>query len=234
MFNRLAIAAALGLAASPVLAATVAEVSGTFTLEAVGDVPSGIVIDAQTPVTSETSQTRGAQSSTTTETFGFTTPDTSEQDRGELTAIASTDTTGGGFDNARAGAFVELPLFVSNTSDDFLTVTGLLKYDLTATVTTDAASTDDIFASLLLEFIIGGGVIFSQEVFADAGSPSDSAVGEFEVPLTLPGNFGAPVSLVATARVFSQEVSPVPLPAGLPLLAAALGGMALLRRRAAA
>lgn len=232
MLSRLLGAAALSVAALPALGATLAQTSGVFTLEAVGDVPAGISITAFDPVLDTASAADGPLSDTAASADGFTTSDTDEADFGDLSAAAIADTTGGGeAGSAFAESFVELPLFVQNTTDDFLTVSGLLTYDLSATVTIDDPSVDQASAGLLLEFVILGDVVFSEQVFADAGMTEDSAVGEFLIPLTLPGNFGAEVSLVAGATASSSDVSPVPLPAGLPLLAAALAGLAALRRR---
>ena len=44
------------------------------------------------------------------------------------------------------------------------------------------------------------------------------------------GVFGAPDLEGAEFRIANTSPTPVPLPAGLPLLAAALGGLALVRR----
>lgn len=234
MFHRLIAATAFGLAASPALTATVAQTSAFFTLEAVGDVPAGIFITAFDPVLGTRVETDGALAFADSVSDGFTTSDTSEADFGDVSASASADTTGGGEPGTAFGeALVELPLFVENTTDDVLTITGLLDYDLSALVSIDDPVTDDAFAEVLLEFSILGDVIFSQEIFADVGSAADSAAGIFEIPLTLPGNFGADVLLRAESMAFATDVSPVPLPASLPLLAAALAGVAALRRRSA-
>lgn len=207
MFKPFATAAALGLAASPALSATIAETSGFFTLEAVGDVPAGISITALDPVLGRDAEADGPLAFAESFSDGFTTPDTTQADFGDLSASASADTTAAGKPGTAFGeAFVDLALFVENTTDEVLTITGLLKYDLSASVSIDGAA-DDAFAGAFLDFVIpvAGGSVFTQEVFADLGSPTGAATGEFEIPLTLPGNFGADVFLTSDATAFAAD-----------------------------
>lgn len=236
MFRSIVAAAALGALSAPALAATVAETSGSFTLGLTGEVPPGLRFTVEDPTLEADEATTGVLSEADAFADGFATPDPTGIDTGEVATTARADTTGGGTPGAAfADALVRIAIFAENTTDDLIFATGRLAYDISAFVAIDDPATDNASAGVLLELFIAGGLVFSDEVLADAASPGEvTSSGVIDLELPLPGGFGAPVVLTLTGTSLVDDVSPVPLPAGLPMLAAALGGLAVLRRRRAA
>ena len=130
-----------------------------------------------------------------------------------------------------------------------VTISGVLKYDLSASASVDDPDLDSAFATVELAFFANAASRFDAPLFeasarADApgdGSATDSTVGSFAFEFTLdPEGSGVfdtvELGIVLQAVSFADDASaarpaPIPLPAAMPLLLASLGGLVFLRRR---
>lgn len=85
-------------------------------------------------------------------------------------------------------------------------------------------------------FFSGDGAIGGGDIFLDANGVRTGTVTPGTTAFNANGlfNFGSNPAQEFGIRVTGDVVAPVPLPAGLPLLLAAIGGLALLRRKRAA
>jgi hypothetical protein len=210
MLDRLAIAAALALTAAPALSATVALGSGGFEWTPSADFPEGLALDVSEPGAAADTDTTGIVSE----------------------ASASALPGGGVPASAFAEAVVDAFIVVENTSAGDLTFTGTLAYELAASVALDDPLADEALATVTLDLLVNGDEAFSEVLSFDGDSiGSDALAGAFETEFVVAGGGFADVGIVLEATAFSGDVSPIPLPAGLPLLAGAVAGLALLRRR---
>ena len=245
MFARLPLtAAAVVLAASPGLAATVASSSGTVTLS-FADVPEGVFVFRDEDALEV--QTFAPSFSTTVEvSTEAVAEEASTEDQDFFDSFCSDATC-----SEPSGPDAE-SVFVQNfdgpnpetVATGPITVLGVLDYDLQAFGRVDDPAGDFAFASTTLEFFVDGDPfgmpLFEASAGVDApsgGNPAaDSAVGSFPFDVVLDPEGGgvfdtAELQIRLESVSFAEDVSPIPLPAGLPLLAAGLGGLALLRRR---
>lgn len=237
MIHRIALATALAVVAAPALSASVAEISGSFTLGAQSD-PGGVVIALTGDRIETFDEATGLIADARATASGTAVAGLGELDVGRLDAVATADTTGGVMGSALAGGLVDLGLLVQNTSQELKTIVGVLEYSLQASLDLDEAG-DDGSASIFLDIIAFRGTDFETVLFSDGldldaasqGVATTSSQAPIEIPLPLPGGFAAPVSIVLGGSASVDDVSPVPLPAGLPLLGAGLLGLAAMRRR---
>ncbi len=220
-----ALAATLALAASPALSATLAEISGGFSLSAAGEIPRGVEVSLDEPIAfSDTFVTPGSTAEAEADA-----PGDALSGRIEARAFTDGDAVALGEGLYVVGAFVE------NTTGGPLGVSALVDYDLTAFAAAGAPERDDALAAIALELLIDGAQVLFQEVVGEAAAPGEASLSDaFEYELLLPPFATAEVVLALDGFAFASEPAPVPLPAGLPLLAGALGGLALLRRGASA
>jgi hypothetical protein len=227
MLDRLAIAAALALTAAPALSATVALGSGGFEWTPSADFPEGLALDVSEPGAAADTDTTGIVS----EASASALPGGGVS--GTVETEASADATGGGVPGtAFAEAVVDAFIVVENTSAGDLTFSGTLAYDLAASVALDDPLADEALATVTLDLLVNGDEAFSEVLSFDGDSiGSDALAGAFETEFVVAGGGFADVGIVLEATAFSGDVSPIPLPAGLPLLAGAVAGLALLRRR---
>ena len=130
-----------------------------------------------------------------------------------------------------------------------VTLSGVLDYALSARAAVDDPALDDAMGAVLLEMYVDGSPLggddpaFRVDAWADAESGSDARRGSHRFELTIDPRvtrFGrnppwrASRSASSPRRGARWTTSPprFPLPAGLPAMAAALGALSLLRRRA--
>ena len=240
-------AAAVTLAASPGLAATIAESSGTVTLS-FAEVPEGVFVfraedanDVQTYVPSF-STTLGVSTEAVAE-------ESSVEDQDSFDSFCTTSTCSAPVEPEKfESVFVQN--FDGPGADSFapgpITVSGMLDYDLSAFARVDDPSSDSAFALTTLEFFIDGDPFGTPlfeasarvEVPPEGNATTDTATGTFPFDVVLDPD-GSDIFVFDTVELqirlesvsFAEDASPIPLPAGLPLLAVGLGGLALLRRR---
>ena len=121
---------------------------------------------------------------------------------------------------------------VENTTAAPVSIAGQIVYDLRAFAAADAPERDDALAVIGVELLIDDEQVLFEEVVSEVAAPGEAALSDaFEYELTLPAFGASEVALSVDGFAFVSEPAPIPLPAGLPLAAAALGGLALLRRR---
>ena len=237
-------AAAAVLAASPGLAATLASSSGTVALF-FADVPEGVFVfraeDANDVQTIAPSFSTTVEVSTEAQAEESSVEDQALFDSSCTVSTCSAPSGPEGFES----------VFVRNfdgpnpeaVATGPITLSGVLDYDLSSLGRVDDPASDSAFALATLEFFIDGDPFgdpfFAASARSDApgeGNPStgvESGSLPFDVVLD-PQGAGILDTVELQLRIKSvslaEDVSPIPLPAGLPLLAAGLGGLALLRR----
>ena len=225
MSLRLAVATALGLATHPALASTMSESSAFYGLF-LFDLPPGVTLEASEPV--EVMETdlddfvldggAGAGGGIDAES-GSASADV-EIDAG----VPGVPASGEGY------ALFSIVLTLENTTEEALTVSDEIFYDLSASVRLDDPLLDDASAGARIEVLVDGETAFLEEVLQDA--PGSVAV-EDEAPLEFPLLAGGMSEVAISAEAFATavDVSPIPLPGAWSLMAAALGGLVLLGRR---
>ena len=227
-------AAALALPAvilaAPALAATVAEGGGAFAI-APTDLPEAVILSFPEATSDFASEASGPLSSADAlaET-GVATGGVSAQARAEATPSGEAG-------RAEARAFATTRFTLENPTKAPLTVTAVLSYELLASVAVDDPARDAAFASTSLELRTNGETLLFEEAVREAGLPGREWIDEVFDPvfLILPGGTTEVfVRLETQANARDASPAPIPLPAGLPLLLAGLGGLGLLRRRRAA
>ena len=233
-------AAAFSLLAVPVSAATIAETSGSLSLS-FADLPDGVFVDFLGGDVNPETSTDGELSSADAD---FAAPGGplsltfSTFARSEATAdeVARDDLP---FATARLPFFEQY--LVANTTAQAVSLSGVFSYDLSTSLQLDDPATDSGLAEILISFEAeraSGGFdrIVDEALRSDAASVGGAtASDEVEFTLLVPAGRQIDFTYGITARsnaFDASAVAPIPLPAGLPLLAAALGGLALLRRRA--
>ena len=225
MSIRIALAATLALAAQPALSATLAEISGGAALSAVGEIPQGVEVTSGEPVAfDDTFVTPGSADAA----------DAAADARGDaLSGVIAAAAFTIGDAVALGEALYVVSALVENTTQAPVSVLGRVVYDLTAFAAADAPERDDALAVVGVELLVDGEQVLFEEVVSDVAAPGEAALSDaFEYELTLPALGGAEVALSVDGFAFVSQPAPIPLPAGLPLMAAGLGGLALLRRRA--
>jgi hypothetical protein len=112
-------------------------------------------------------------------------------------------------------------------------------YDLVASVIGGGLAGDFGFAEVTASVFVDEIEELFFEAIAELGDGEVRVTGSETITLTLAAgdqfgpSFGPSVQLFIAGAATAVSVAPIPLPAGLPLLAAGLGALALLRRRAA-
>ena len=224
---RLTLAGVLALAAAPALGATVAEGVASFAVSTMGELPPGVTVFLNEP--SRNIYTEETPLRARAEAFAD-----GDGLSGEVSSLAVAEADASG--EAGAYSYAEYFVFgyVENVGAEAVTVPVVLDYELFAFAALDDPAVDDAFASASAEVRVNGDEVFLEELLStvDRGLGEVTASGPFSYDLTIPAlssvDFG--IGLIGVAGV--EDASPIPLPAALPLLVAALGGLALLRRRA--
>jgi hypothetical protein len=152
----------------------------------------------------------------------------------ELLVSGSGDALGRPFGAADAFAFSDIFVFLFNETNDDILLPFTLSWDLSVFSTgltpvgaADAqlgafAAFDDAVFEILLD-----------ETLTSANGGAFALMGAQSFDVLVRAQDFASIELALDGEGFATSVAPVPLPAGLPLLAAGLGALALLRRRAA-
>ena len=223
---RLAVAAALGLATHPAVAATMSEGSASYVL-LFFDLPPGVTLEASEPVEVMEPDLFGvvADGSSAGAGGGIDAESGSANSDVEIdTDVAGAPAFGEGY------ALFSIVLTLENTTEEALTVSDEIFYDLSASVRLDDPLLDEASAGAWIEVLVDGETAFLEEVLQDA--PGSVAV-EDEAPLEFPLLAGGMSEVAISAEAFATavDVSPIPLPGAWSLMAAALGGLVLLGRR---
>ena len=223
MSIRIALAATLALAGSPALSATLAEVTGGFALSAMGGLPDGVEVFLDDPTAfSDVFETRPPRAGEAEAEAG------GDALSGRIAASATADGDGAALGE---GLYV-VGGRVENATDAPVAVPARIEYDLAASARIGAPERDDAIAAIALELTVDGARAFLDEVMRGRESPGEASVSDaFEYDLLVPALGAAEFALSVDGFAFVSEPAPVPLPAGLPALAAAVGALALLRRR---
>lgn len=229
MFFRPLAAAALAVLAAPALAATVAEGGGAFAI-APTNLPEDVILSFPEATSDFASQASGPLSS------ADALAETGVATGGAFAEARAEATPSGEAGRAEASAFATTVFTLENPTEAPLTVTAVLSYQLLASVAIDDPALDDALASTSLELLTNGETLFFEEAVREAGLPDREWIDDVFDPvfLILPGGTTEVfVRLETQASAQDASPAPIPLPAGLPLLLAGLGGLGLLGWRRA-
>lgn len=214
------IAAASALLATAAPAATITEASGSFALAA-GAIPEGLSVTLEAPYAFADSY----------EGPGDAVAD-AQAEGDDVSGAVSAQAVAYGGAGSVAQAVYGVAAFVSNGTDAALSLSGVLDYDLAVSAASDDPGGKIAYASIFVELLIDGDLVFFEEVLRDVDQlGADGSTGSFEQALEVPAFGETLVEVYLDAYVVAVDAAPIPLPAALPLLAAGLGGLALLRRR---
>ena len=225
------LAAPVALAALPAAAVPLAEFQGSFQFSF--DFPEGgsvetddLLVGVPDVVQSGDGVVEGA-----VDDFG----DTGVTDEEEDYAISGLATAG---TNGEASILFGPPTYeivTLNETESELVASLVVEYTLSASASVDDPSTEN--ASSEISFVFSPGD-FSADGFIDtlsfdASNPgSDTVSGVFQTDLVLEPSSNQLLTINLAGEA-SATAAPIPVPAALPLMIAALGGLALLRRRIA-
>ena len=222
MSIRIALAATLALAAQPALSATLAEISGGFALSVPEGLPGGVEVLLDDPIVFS-------------DTFEAPAPSAAEAEAeaqgdalaGRIAASAFTDGDGVALGE---GLYVTSGL-AENATGEPVSVSARVEYDLAAFAAIGDPERDDVIAAIAVELIVDEAQVLSEEVVRELAFPGEASLSDaFAYDLLLPAFGAAEFALSVEGFAFVAEPAPIPLPAGLPTLAAAVGALALLRR----
>lgn len=232
MSVRTPLAALLALLAAPAAAAPLALAVGEYDLTVAGALPDGVVID-------ETGSGAGPDPAPSASTVGDGFADaqaSSEFDAGgpallSGAVLAEAEAEPLGF--AEGAAFASGLLVLENVGETDATVDFSLDYDLSA-LGEATGPDEDAEGQVTLELdYTGAGASFVEELTFGLENPGfGSATAPFAFSVELFAGAFAQVEVTLQATALAEDLAPIPLPAGLPLMAVGLGGLALLRRRA--
>jgi hypothetical protein len=234
----LAAAAALGLVGGQASAAVLSSFSGSASLSltsATGDL-DGLIVTAEAPFVGFGAPfTIGNAAAKATDASGVY-----GDDAGTVAVSGFANAFGAPFGLAATGtAFADLFAFADNAGDGPVALMLTFAYDLVASVTGGGFAGDSGFADVFVSLAIDGLDPIEASATSFLGDGLVRVQGQELVSILIsaadefgPG-FGPGVTLTIEGSADATSVAPVPLPAGLPLLAAGLGALALLRRRAA-